>query len=361
MPRARNLKPGFFTNDQLLGCEPLARLLFAGLWCLADREGRLEDRPVRIKIEILPCDNCDVDGLLSQLHDNGLIVRYERDGRRFLSIPKFLQHQKPHHKEKPSTIPPIKVGASTHLGTLTVAILNNETLENESCRGIEPSLNPSSLNPSSLNPESLSDVPNEDKNFDLTAEGLAQEFAFRYRGTSTKERDAYLISGAFGALLEQGVKAEDIRDRIKDPKRLKTQYLWEFMKVWGEQNREGQQARSGEPLGRSRVHADSGKYAGRAKVVRGEGETVQGSESAAPSPPSPDGPGHKPRSPPIYSRTCFRGIVMAAIPLRTGRDGKDVCCASSLGPCYRKHRIPHGIGFLPKTHRRSSGKVGVVA
>jgi hypothetical protein len=64
MARARNIKPGFFLNDELAECEPLARLLFAGLWCIADREGRLEDKPKRIKVEILPYDDCDIDYLL---------------------------------------------------------------------------------------------------------------------------------------------------------------------------------------------------------------------------------------------------------------------------------------------------------
>ena len=51
MPRARNVKPGFFKNELLAECEPLARILFEGLWCEADREGRLEDRPRRLKAE----------------------------------------------------------------------------------------------------------------------------------------------------------------------------------------------------------------------------------------------------------------------------------------------------------------------
>src|SRR5215831_17520559 len=39
MPRTRALKPGFFQNDVLADVEPLGRLLFAGLWTLADRAG----------------------------------------------------------------------------------------------------------------------------------------------------------------------------------------------------------------------------------------------------------------------------------------------------------------------------------
>ena len=82
--RARNIKPGFFTNDQVLECEPLARLLFAGLWGMADRKGRLEDRPKKIRIQVLPCDNCDIDALLEQLRQRGLIQRYEANGQPYI-------------------------------------------------------------------------------------------------------------------------------------------------------------------------------------------------------------------------------------------------------------------------------------
>jgi len=45
--RSRNIKPGFFMNELLPEIELLGRLLFIGLWLLADREGRLEDRPLQ--------------------------------------------------------------------------------------------------------------------------------------------------------------------------------------------------------------------------------------------------------------------------------------------------------------------------
>ena len=95
MARSRNIKPGFFLNDQLAEIEPLGRLLFAGLWCIADREGRLEDRPRRIKAEVLPYDNCDVDELLNQLAGRGFIVRYEVDGEGYIQVVNFIKHQNP--------------------------------------------------------------------------------------------------------------------------------------------------------------------------------------------------------------------------------------------------------------------------
>lgn len=105
MARMRMLKPGFFTNDELAKITPLGRLLFQGLWCLADREGRLEDRPQRIKAEVLPYDKARVDELLRTLNERGFIVRYEIDGRRYIQVSNFLRHQSPNIKEAESTIP----------------------------------------------------------------------------------------------------------------------------------------------------------------------------------------------------------------------------------------------------------------
>jgi hypothetical protein len=105
MARARNIKPSFFTNDRLSECHPLARLLFIGLWTIADREGRLEERPKKIKAEILPYDDCDCESLLKQLHAYGFIQRYEVDNIKYIQIVNFTKHQNPHIKEQASTIP----------------------------------------------------------------------------------------------------------------------------------------------------------------------------------------------------------------------------------------------------------------
>lgn len=105
MARARLLKPGFFTNDQLGELQPLARLLFAGMWTIADREGRLEDRPRRIRAEVLPYDDVDADGLLDELAAHGFVTRYEEAGQRLVQITSFAKHQSPHPKEPASQLP----------------------------------------------------------------------------------------------------------------------------------------------------------------------------------------------------------------------------------------------------------------
>lgn len=105
--RIRTIKPEFFLSESLGELSPLHRLLFAGLWCYADREGRLEDRPKYLKTLILPWDRADVDQMLTDLHDHPdqFIIRYMVDGKRFIQIVHFVEHQRPNSREAKSEIP----------------------------------------------------------------------------------------------------------------------------------------------------------------------------------------------------------------------------------------------------------------
>lgn len=116
MPRARNIKPGFFANELLVEMDYGTRLLFIGLWTIADRAGRLEDRPKRIKMQLFPADDIDVHAALDCLVDAGFICRYQCGDDRYIEVKNFEKHQSPHIKEPASTIPPPhESGASTML------------------------------------------------------------------------------------------------------------------------------------------------------------------------------------------------------------------------------------------------------
>jgi hypothetical protein len=103
--RARGIKPGFFVNADLVQLPPLVRVLFIGLWCMADRAGRLKDSPMTIKLTVLPGDTCDVDEMLNALADHDFIVRYRVGESRYIQVKNFAKHQTPHIKERESTIP----------------------------------------------------------------------------------------------------------------------------------------------------------------------------------------------------------------------------------------------------------------
>jgi len=113
MARIRALKPDFFKDEDLATLPFEARLLYQGLWCFADKEGRLEYRPKYIKAEIFPYDNVDIEKLLNLLcqpniqdRQKKVFIRiYTVDERKYIDIPEFLKHQSPHHTEKESELP----------------------------------------------------------------------------------------------------------------------------------------------------------------------------------------------------------------------------------------------------------------
>lgn len=113
MARIRYLKPDFFKDEDLATLPYEVRLFFAGLWNFADKAGRLEDRPLRLKAEIFPYDKVDIEKCLSLLNKpkNGskkpFIQRYEVDGEKYIQIVNWDKHQRPHHTEQESKFPPM--------------------------------------------------------------------------------------------------------------------------------------------------------------------------------------------------------------------------------------------------------------
>jgi len=163
MARSRNIKPGFFVNEQLGDLEPLTRLLFIGLWTLADKKGRLEDRPRRIHVSCLPYDQVNVDSTLDQLQINGFIHRYADDNGAYIQIINWDRHQSPHYKETDSVIPDppkiIKKNQDDSQRCANVDSTSSQRRVNQSASCPPDSLNliPDSLNliPDSLNSDSL--------------------------------------------------------------------------------------------------------------------------------------------------------------------------------------------------------------
>ena len=155
--RARNIKPDFFLNEKLAEVSPHERLLFIGLWCLADREGRLEDRPKRIRAAVFPYEDVEVDSMLNRLHQAGLAIRYEVDQDQYIALPNFLKHQSPHSREMASVIPPPwqpnRVNAPAQLGQCPTTQTRPEhdlgRQDVPSCPPDSPFLIPDSLIPNS--------------------------------------------------------------------------------------------------------------------------------------------------------------------------------------------------------------------
>lgn len=151
MARARNIKPALFKNELLGVADPLLTILFQSLWCLADRAGRLEDRPLRIKAETFPYrEGLDVNVYLTELHRMGFIYRYEVAGVMLIQIANFAKHQNPHKTEKPSDLPEMP---SESMGCTSTV---KDTLKHGACRADSLLLIPDPLN---LIPDSGNLIP----------------------------------------------------------------------------------------------------------------------------------------------------------------------------------------------------------
>lgn len=167
MARARNIKPGFFKNELLVEMPVFARLLFVGLWTLADREGRLEDRPKRIKLELFPYDADDVEAGLQSLEASKFIRRYQINSVEVIQIVNFLKHQTPHGTEKDSDLPDEEGALTVHERDAKGYVSGSKRTNNvnspannvasplsNSARTVKAQGN-NTLNPDSLNPDSL--------------------------------------------------------------------------------------------------------------------------------------------------------------------------------------------------------------
>lgn len=164
MARARNIKPSFFNNDELAELDPLARLLFIGMWTIADFKGCFEYKPKRVKVQLLPYDDCDIEQLVINLDKSGFISIYSVQGQLYIKVLNFDKHQNPHKNErdKGSDISDIseadflyceKTNNNNGLQNIENNLDKNGTNhdKNESDRADSLNLIPSTLIPDSLN------------------------------------------------------------------------------------------------------------------------------------------------------------------------------------------------------------------
>lgn len=110
MARIRSLKPEFFLSEQVGSVSFGARLLFAGLWTIADKEGRLRWAPRKLKAQLFPYDDIELFQWAEELVDRKLVAFYEDEAGVYLFVPGFSEHQRPHPKEPASVLPEYPAG-----------------------------------------------------------------------------------------------------------------------------------------------------------------------------------------------------------------------------------------------------------
>ena len=108
--RIRSTKPEFWSDEELATAVPRdGRLLYMGLWNLADEHGRLRGNPQFVKGQLFVYDDdmtpATIDRLLDVLAAVGKVVRYRVNGASFLYLPNLAKHQRLESGKVPSRLP----------------------------------------------------------------------------------------------------------------------------------------------------------------------------------------------------------------------------------------------------------------
>jgi len=96
MARIRSIKPEFWTDEKIVECSPIARLLFVGMWNFCDDGGNHPVSVKTIKMEVFPGDDfsvAQISGFIGELSNQGLIAEYEAEGRKYWHVMGWA-HQK---------------------------------------------------------------------------------------------------------------------------------------------------------------------------------------------------------------------------------------------------------------------------
>ena len=109
--RIRTVKPMLFKHEELYDAEeesglPL-RLVYIGLFCCCDREGRFKWKIRSLKSDVLPYDEIKFSDCLEALMTYGFVKKYTVEEEQYGCIPSFLAHQVINNREMKSVIPDI--------------------------------------------------------------------------------------------------------------------------------------------------------------------------------------------------------------------------------------------------------------
>lgn len=108
-PRIRTIKPDCWADEAISPLSRDARLLFIVLVTFADDDGRFRDLPAQIIGHGYPEDadvtSRRVTAWMDELVLSGVVVRYEVDGKRYGTFPKWHNHQRI-NRFSPSKLPP---------------------------------------------------------------------------------------------------------------------------------------------------------------------------------------------------------------------------------------------------------------
>jgi len=134
--RIRTIKPEFWSSEDIAALDYFDRLVFIGLWSMADDEGRLQGDARLIRSQLFPIDDhigessvrthgaltedsLSIHDTLMHLSNGGQITLYEGcNGRTYIQVTNFTEHQRINRPTASKYPAPTRENTITH-GALT--------------------------------------------------------------------------------------------------------------------------------------------------------------------------------------------------------------------------------------------------
>jgi hypothetical protein len=105
MARIRTIKPDFWTDEKIGMMKRDERLLFIGLWNLADDQGVLKSNAAYIRGQLFSYDEelstATVNAWLKALEEASMIVQFTHNGESYFIVRNFNEHQLINRPSKP--------------------------------------------------------------------------------------------------------------------------------------------------------------------------------------------------------------------------------------------------------------------
>lgn len=107
----RIIKRGFWTDEKISKLSIEARLVYIGLWSMADDFGVVRGNPALLKTMVFPYDALELDKFefwLNELIDLGRLEPFTVEGESYLFLRKLTTHQRMRRHRKTDNPPPPK-------------------------------------------------------------------------------------------------------------------------------------------------------------------------------------------------------------------------------------------------------------
>lgn len=122
MARIRTIKPEFWHDEKVGHLSIPARLLFIGLWNLADDSGIVRGNPIYLRSQLFPYDDIKKDAIekwVSEIEKQRMVRTFEAHLEKFIEIINFKKHQVINRPSKARVLATLTEGSLSDHGVIT--------------------------------------------------------------------------------------------------------------------------------------------------------------------------------------------------------------------------------------------------